>query len=244
MKKVILAIAVLTGTFGASKAQEFSVGADVVSSYVWRGVYQGGGVSIQPAIGFSVGGFSLGAWGSSNFSGGNKEVDFTVGYEISGVSLSITDYWWAGEGAYNYFQYGEDETSHVFEATVGYTLPIEKFPLSLAWSTVFAGADGLNKDGKKAYSSYLELSYPFTVKDMALSASVGIVPWGTTLYGVGVEETGLPNYRPDSSFSIVNISLKASKEIKITDSFALPVFGQVIANPRSEDIFLIFGVSF
>ncbi|MDR2085649.1 MAG: hypothetical protein LBP72_00570 [Dysgonamonadaceae bacterium] len=258
MKRVILTIAVLVGAFGASKAQEFSVGADVVSSYVWRGVYQGGGASIQPSIGFSIGGFSLGAWGSSNLTGGNKEVDFTAGYEFSGVSLSVTDYWWAGENAYNYFKlYGQDETAHVLEATIGYTLPVENFPLSLNWSTVLGGADGVNKDGKDAYSSYLELSYPFKVKDIELSATVGIVPWGTTLYGFsdtidtdgdGIEDeeigTGLANYRPDASFSVVNINLKASKEIKITDSFSLPVFGQVIANPRSEDIFFVLGVSF
>jgi hypothetical protein len=253
MKKVILTIAVLVGALGAGKAQEFSVGADVVSSYIWRGVYQGGGASIQPSVGFSAGGFSLNAWGNSNFSGGNKEVDFTLGYELSGVSLSITDYWWAGEGSFNYFNYGKDETAHVFEATVGYTLPVETFPLSLAWSTVFAGGDGVNKDGKRAYSSYLELSYPFTVKDIALSASIGIVPWGTSLYGAsdvtdtdgdGVEEeTGLPNY-PANGLSIVNINLKASKEIKFTDSFSLPVFGQIITNPRSEDIFFVLGVSF
>jgi hypothetical protein len=255
MKKVFLAIAVLVGTVGASKAQEFSVGADVVSSYVWRGVYQGGGVSVQPSVGFSAGGFSLGAWGSSNLSGGNKEVDFTLGYEVGGVSLSITDYWWAGEDAFNYFKYGEDETAHVFEATVGYTLPVEAFPLSLTWSTVFAGADGLNSDGKRAYSSYLELSYPFTVKDVALSATLGLVPWGTSLYGGEVwEDTdgdgvndsfvgGLYNY-PADGLSVVNVGLKATKEIKITDSFSLPVFGQVIANPRSEDIFFVLGVSF
>jgi hypothetical protein len=252
MKRVILVIAVLVGTLSTVKAQEFSVGADLVSSYVWRGVYQGGGVSIQPSAGFSAGGFSLSAWGSSNLSGGNKEVDFTAGYEISGVSLSITDYWWAGEDAFRYFQYGKDETAHVFEATVGYTLPVEKFPLSLTWSTVFAGADGLNKDGDRAYSSYLELSYPFTVNDIALSATVGIVPWGTSLYGASeivVGEDGLENvaglvHYPTNGLSIVNINLKASKEIKITDSFSLPVFGQVIANPRSEDIFFVLGVAF
>jgi hypothetical protein len=242
MKKVILVFVVLVGTLSAVKAQEFSVGADLVSSYVWRGIYQGGGASIQPSVGFSAGGFSLNAWGNSNLTGGNKEVDFTAGYEISGVSLSITDYWWAGEDAFNYFKYGKNETAHVFEATVGYTLPMEKFPLSLTWSTVFAGADGLNKDGDRAYSSYLELSYPFTVNNIALSASVGIVPWGTSFYGAEVT-TGLAHY-PTNGLSIVNINLKASKEIKITDSFSLPVFGQVITNPRSEDIFFVMGISF
>lgn len=40
-----------------------------------------------------------------------------------------------------------------------------------------------------------------------------------------------------------SISLKASKEIKITDSFSLPVFTQVIAAPEHDDVFFVFGVS-
>jgi hypothetical protein len=41
----------------------FTVGADVVSSYVWRGSKVGSGPNIQPAMKFSNGGFTLGAWG-------------------------------------------------------------------------------------------------------------------------------------------------------------------------------------
>ena len=35
----------------------------------------------------------------------------------------------------------------------------------------------------------------------------------------------------------------ASKEIKVTDSFSLPVFGSVILNPNSQDLFFVFGFS-
>lgn len=228
MKKIIVAIVVFVCAMNV-KAQEesgvdFSVSADVVSSYVWRGLYQGGGATIQPGIGLSVSGFSIGAWGSSNFSGGNKEVDFTVGYEIASLSLAITDYWWEGEEAFNYFKY---EDAHHFEASLGYTLPAESFPLSLSWNTIFAGAD-TKADGKRAYSTYISAAYPFSIKSVGLEAAIGITPWE----GIYAEE-----------FAVTNISLKASKEIKITDSFSLPVFGQVIINPNSEGIFFVFGVS-
>jgi uncharacterized protein (TIGR02001 family) len=228
MKKIIVAIVVLVCTMNV-KAQEesgvdFSVNADIVSSYVWRGLYQGGGASIQPGLSLSVNGFSIGAWGSSNFSGGNKEVDFTVGYEIAGLSLAVTDYWWEGEGAFNYFKY---EDAHHFEASLGYTLPTESFPLSLSWNTMFAGAD-TKADGKRASSTYISATYPFSIKSVGLEAAIGITPWE----GIYAEK-----------FAVTNISLKASKEIKITDSFSLPVFGQVIINPNSEGIYFVFGVS-
>jgi hypothetical protein len=248
MKKIILGLAVVATVFSV-KAQEFSVGADVVSSYVWRGAKQMG-ASIQPSVSLSTGGFSLSAWGSmdiaSNAGGfgidpatgtgfltGGKEVDFTASYEVAGLSLAITDYWWAGEGAGAYFMYSSHRTNHVFEFTLGYTLPVESLPLSLTWNTFFTGSDyyTAKDDGTmgRSYSSYVELGYPFKVKDVGLDASLGLTPW---------EGAFAP------SLSVINIGLKASKEIKVTDSFSLPVFGQVIANPRDEDIHFVFGISF
>ncbi|MDR2805900.1 MAG: hypothetical protein LBB85_09760 [Dysgonamonadaceae bacterium] len=218
MKKIVLTMSVLLCTMGMT-AQEFSVGADIVSSYVWRGAYQGGGASIQPSLTFSAGGFSVGTWGSTNFSGGNKEVDITVGYDIVNLSLSITDYWWEGEGALNYFDY---ENAHNYEAGVAYTFP-GVFPVRLSANTMFM------EPKKDYFSTYLEAGFPFSVKDVNLEAAVGVTPW-EGIYA--------------SQFAITNISLKASKNIRITDSFSLPVFGQFIVNPEIEDVFLVVGISF
>ena len=81
------------------KAQEFTVQGDVVSSYVWRGMYQGGGAAFQPTLGFGIGNFSVTAWGSTNFSGGNKELDLTLAYKLgeAGPTLTVADLWWEGE---------------------------------------------------------------------------------------------------------------------------------------------------
>ncbi|MDR3219572.1 MAG: hypothetical protein LBU22_11480 [Dysgonamonadaceae bacterium] len=232
MKKIFVTIMGMMLAFGASAQEEnglnFSAGADLVSSYVWRGAYQTG-FSIQPGVGLEVGGFSISAWGSSDlFGGGFKEVDFTAGYSIAGISLAITDYWWAGEYSYKYFNYKNESTEHLWEASIGYTLPTESFPLSLAVSTFFAGADALTADEKRAYSTYIEATLPFSVKDTGLEVAIGATP-DSGIYA--------------SKAAVVNLSLKASKEIKITDSFSLPVFGQIIANPRSEGIYFVFGVS-
>ena len=42
-----------------AKAQEFAVQGDIVSSYVWRGMYQGGGAAFQPTLGFGFDNFLL-----------------------------------------------------------------------------------------------------------------------------------------------------------------------------------------
>jgi hypothetical protein len=40
------------------------------------------------------------------------------------------------------------------------------------------------------------------------------------------------------------MSLSGSKDIQISDSYILPVFGSFIINPEAETAFLVFGISF
>ena len=70
-------------------------------------MYQGGGAAFQPTLGFGFDNFSVTAWGSTNFSGGNKELDLTLAYKFgkAGPTLTVADLWWDGEGAYNYFNF-------------------------------------------------------------------------------------------------------------------------------------------
>ena len=119
-----VAVACILGTTSA-KAQEFTVQGDLVSSYVWRGVYQTG-ASFQPTLGFSIGDFSVTAWGSTDFDGNksseglaSKEIDLTAAYTLgeSGPTLSVASLWWAGQGAGKYFNFKSHETAHFFEAS-------------------------------------------------------------------------------------------------------------------------------
>ena len=200
-----VAVACILGTTSA-KAQEFTVQGDLVSSYVWRGVYQTG-ASFQPTLGFSIGDFSVTAWGSTDFDGNksseglaSKEIDLTAAYTLgeSGPTLSVASLWWAGQGAGKYFNFKSHETAHFFEAGLAYTLPCEKLPLSMAWYLMFAGADK-NEEGKQNYSSYCELNYPFSVKSVDLNATVGFVPYKTYTVGYG-----------NSGFAFTNVALKAT----------------------------------
>ena len=229
---------------GKAQAQEFTAQADLVSSYIWRGFNQGGGVHIQPTLGFSAGNFTLTAWGSTNFGGENKEIDLTAAYKFgeAGPTLSVASLWWANEG--KYFNFESHETDHHFEAGLSYTLPCESFPLSIAWNLMFAGSDKrVNSKGevKQNFSSYVELNYPFSVKSVDLNATVGMLP-----YGQGYNNNGTSVYtdsRRLNKFAVTNIALKAIKEIRITDKFSLPIFTQAIWNPAIEDAYLVFGIT-
>ena len=68
----LLLIGLVPSGMMAQDKVEASVGADLVSGYIWRG-QDLGGVSIQPSLGISYKGLSLGAWGSVGFM--NAEID-------------------------------------------------------------------------------------------------------------------------------------------------------------------------
>lgn len=232
MKKVkglFLAGMLLLGATAAEAQEEVetTIGTDVVSQYIWRGLDLGN-VSLQPTLGIAWKGLSLTAWGAVGLTDSNdtKEFDLTASYTIGGFSIGITDYWFNDgldpEG--RYFKYDAHSTNHLFEATIGYDFGVA----SLQWSTNFAGNDGVNKDGKRAYSSYLEANVPFRLGGADWTATAGAVPYATTSY----ETTG---------FAITNLALKATKDIKVTDTFSIPVFGQVVANPCSGHAYLVLG---
>ena len=226
----LLLIGLVPSNMMAQDKVEASVGADLVSGYIWRG-QDLGGVSIQPSLGISYKGLSLGAWGSVGFeSSDTKEFDLTLGYSTGGFSISVTDYWFNTQVPINkYFKYGAHSTAHVFEAQVGYDFG----PLAINWYTNFAGADGVKENGKRAYSSYLALSAPFSLGGLDWTVDVGMVPWETTFYN---------GYT--SGFCVSDISLGAVKELRVTDSFSVPAFAKVSVNPRTEGAYFTFGLSF
>ncbi len=229
INKIALSATVLmlgSQTFAQDKI-ETTIGSDIVSSYIWRG-QDLGNVSLQPTLGVALKGLSLTAWGSVGLTepADTKEFDLTLGYSASGFNIGITDYWFDdGPDPQNrYFKYDTHSTNHIFEANIGYDFG----PASFGWYTNFAGNDGVNKDGKRAYSSYVEANIPFNLVGTDWTVTAGAVPYATTLYDT-------------KGFAVTNLSLKATKEIKVTDSFTIPVFGQVTANPCSQNACLIFG---
>ena len=232
VKRLCLAVLLLGGAMTA-EAQgnkiETTLEADIVSQYVWRG-QDLGDVSLQPTLGLGYKGLSLTAWGSVGLTDPDdtKEIDLTLAYSVGGFNIGVTDYW-LSEGLDprgRYFKYDAHGTNHLFEANIGYDFG----PLALQWYTNFAGNDGVTKSGKRAYSSYFELSAPFKLASVDWTAALGVVPYATSFYE-----------RVDG-FAVTNVSLTATKDIKITDSFSIPLFAQVAANPCSQKAYLVLGL--
>ena len=214
--------------------------ADFVSNYVWRGFDQNSGFSVQPSLTLGYKGFSLNAWGSESLTNSDaaREFDVNLGYAYKGLAITLTDYWWGGKHTpYGYYD-GKDKNvnnGHHFEATLAYTVS-EKCPLTLSWSTWLAGADNKTDKGDRCYSTYVNLSYAISAPyDVTLTPAVGFTPWNG-YYSQSMNK---------KSACFTDISLKASKNVEVTDKFNIPVFVQAIVNPSNgvDNAMLVAGFS-
>lgn len=219
---------------------KLDISADLVSRYIWRGINLGGSSpSIQPGMEYSIKKLTLGAWGAYSLSNTltSQEADLYVNYAVMDhISFMLTDYFFPKEDTLNnYFNYSKDKTNHLIELAVKLT-GSEKFPLSLLIATNVYGADAKTSDGKNQFSTYLELGCDFNVNQTTCNAFLGFTPNNpdkskgeTGFYGTGA--------------GVINLGLTATKEIKFSDSFTLPVNASLITNPQAQNIFLVFGIS-
>ena len=114
----------------------------------------------------------------------------------------------------SYFDYSEAGSIHFIEPLASVSLG----DLSLTAAYMFGA-------GFSSGDTYLEAAYSFGSFDLTVGAGDG-------------------QYTSDGEFMVCNVGIGTSKEIKITDSFSLPVSGAVILNPSTEGFFVTVGVSF
>lgn len=224
---LILALAI--GTPLAATAQ-WSIGADVVSRYIWRGFDFGESASFQPALAFSSGGFEIGSWASYSVSAdgaSGNEHDLYAVYSIdmgseSSLGLGVTDYYFPAPDGADWGNFdGDGEGAHWIELMASYTGP-SNFPVSLMGAMMVHN----DPDG----SLYLEASYPVSAPGVDLGITLGMAANESAFYGV-------------ESFSLINFGISASKDLSITENFALPLSVSYILNPTHERSHLVFGIS-
>lgn len=241
----LIALILSTGLNSASAQEKASrckldVSADIMSRYVWRGMNLGGSSpSMQPNIELGFGNLAIGAWGAYSFNSAitSQETDLYLSYTLGSlVSITATDYFFPKEGSPNhYFNYRKDETGHLYELSAKFP-GSQKIPLTLQVAANVYGADAKKKDGSNQYSTYVEVGYNFKVKETGCNAYLGFTP---TKPDTKLGETGFYGTGP----GIINVGVTATRDIKITDSFTLPVNASLITNPQSENIFLVIGIS-
>lgn len=235
MKKLaVLFAAVMAVVLSARAEVEFAyeAGTDIVSSYVWRGMYNGG-LSLQPEglVGFDAldeaiqfrGGIwaSVGAsdWQFKPDMGDGRaytmfmpEIDFIASLSFYGASVGFNEYY-----------YCDDFSSHQSEIWAGYNFD-QQFGVGayINWYTMIAGDDFItdeNDEERRAWSSYIELGYDYTFEEqgITLGAQIGMSPWASDLYG-------------NEKFAVTNISLKLNKEWEF-DAVTVDLYALGSINP-------------
>lgn len=233
MKKLLLIPILLFSLIQPSqlRAQELFINADFVSSFLWRGM-KCSDTSFQPSMGIRGGGLEFMVWGSTDFNSYASDVDLFLSYELKNFRFELADYFSLGgpDDSFNYFDFKSNTTNHMFEASVGYIVNPEKFPLSMTWSTVFAGTDFCDSEdsSKRSYSSYLEFAYPFSYQNFDFCAEVGMTFWDG-LYS--------------DKANVVNIGLSMGKKVRITDKIVIPVSGKVVFNPYLQKSHFVFAIN-
>ena len=195
------------------QAQDF--GADVVSSYVWRGTQFGSGAHIQPWMELGSGSLTGGVWGSfpTTASGGGNELDLWVSYDFGPLALTLTNYSFpTNNGTYGAGNPG------LFDSDW----------MEISGSTSLGGLDLTVGYFTDAEALYVEAGFSAGAVDI----------------GIGFGSDGDAAFYAGGDSGLVNLSFGGSKDIKITEEYSLPVFGSFIYNPDSEAAFLVFGASF
>ncbi len=231
-KLLSLAVALFAGLSGTAQAEGFKAGADVVSSYVWRGGDLGDSPAIQPALSYTFAGSGvvIGAWGSYALSDNTtsstpsrskyryQEIDLYATVPIGPFGLTLTDYYIADttlDPNPRAFDFSKN-SSNVIEASVSYA----KDNLSLFAAINFAGSE---ENGAKN-AKYCEANYKFYEKD-GYSAK-GVVALGNEdFYG---DKEG-------DNIALVNTGISVSRD-RYTASY--------FYNPDTEKSTLVFMASF
>ena len=235
------------------------MGADLMSRYIWRGMQFGGNSpSIQPYFTYQTGGFEAGVWGAFSVSGNNtsEEVDLHISQSFAKdlFTVTLTDYYFPEDfGNYNYFNYRKNSTGHILEGSFAYN-GTRKFPLTVLVATNFYGADAarignnhnspdFNRKTGIQYSTYFELGYPFQIKTVAISTFIGFNASTPRKANVDTGYKGETGFY-GNGFGVVNLGFTASKVLRITKNYALPLMVSLITNPQSGKIYFVFGISF
>jgi len=104
--------------------------------------------------------------------------------------------------------------AHAFELNGSYGIG----DVSLSGNYIFAGGGSVGDD------VYFQLGYSVGKANLFVGGGNG---WHST----------------DTDFKVVNIGVGTTKEIKITDSFSIPLNGSVILNPDTEELYIVAGIS-
>ncbi len=220
---------------------EWSIGTDVVTSYIWRGSNLGG-FALQPDFNIGWGGLEADFWLNVSpldwsFSEMAPEFDFSLSYSIAGLKVGVNHQYYFVEGQ-KYFDFHHMTTSEIEseDAAEGYNFNqtevfaeynfgeiFEDVPLTFGWYTYVTGDDAYIDDegnAKQAFSTYISLTYNWEALDgFTVSPTLAVTPWKSYY-----------NYY-EGNFSVANLGLKLNWEKELNENFSFNIWAEGMIRP-------------
>lgn len=247
MKKYLLsltAIMLTTISFAQEKKDWVEITANIESNHLWRGLV----VSDKPVITAQTifkldekGRLTSGIWGGMGISSEDngthyREIDYYIQYANKGFSVGLWDLYdcsATGEMG-DIWNYKQRTTGHVLDFRTSYYWG-ESLPLTLeADFLLYGAADTKVKDTNvsQKYSTYLQLSYNF------INTSVNFKPFLGAAFAINGDED-MKSYdfygSGNKNFEVVSVGFVASKKIKISEYYDLPVSVTTMWNPAKKN---------
>ncbi|SFN49794.1 hypothetical protein SAMN05421594_3000 [Chryseobacterium oleae] len=221
--------------------------ANIQNNHLWRGLI----ITDKPVV---MGNLSYafdaekkwkaGIWGASSLTDDKdgthyKEINYYVQYSDGRLYIGLWDLFNSRNintavASEDIFHYSRTRTAHIIDLRTNYTFG-PSFPLNIeADIMLYGGANAgevvLESDGnykKNKYSTYVQASYPVIAgQKVNLDAFIGA--------GFALNDRNFLYGNGKNSFDIVNVGVKASKTVKITEHYSLPVAMMAMWNPSNK----------
>lgn len=200
------------------------------SRHIWRGTLTCDAWNVQPTLSYSRKNFLIGAWAAYTINNSYAEVDLYCSYSFKNFSITLLDYFCPNEDRrFNrFFDLNQTTTQHTLDVVFSFN-GTERFPLQLTISTLVYGDDLNPLTSENYFSTYIEANYTWlNSSSKRFDTFLGITP--------------REGYYA-SDLNIVNCGLSFSRTIISNRIFNLPIFGKLILNPYTENLFFVFGFS-
>lgn len=202
---------------------------DLVSRHLWRGNNSGTAPTIEPTLELQTGKFTFGAWGAYAWDKSYQEVDLYIQYNTPLFQFAAYDFYCPNSDYTDsqFMDFSGDKSVHLFDLTAKWK-GSQQLPISMMASVLPYGSFDKDANGNQNYSTYLEFGYSRLISQKKVSWTLGLTPFE------GMYADGL---------NVVNMNMTVYDEIKITDSFFLPVRGGLTLNPYKERLFFTFAIT-
>jgi len=230
--KFLIAAALCAVAVVPASAQKMHMAVDLQNVHLWRGIEVNNGFVIGSDLSISDNQdhFRFGLWGGyklgRNTASEYKEFDYYMQYQINGFKIALWDFNnFSGIEDPQIFCYQTKKTNHFLDLQLSYTLPVEKFPLTLGWATTIWGNDRYtnlegNDIGKtqNVYSTYISADLPVWHSGR-WSAAVGL----GAAFALNPAE-GNDNFKyGEDGFGLVQATVSVGYDLKVTDKYHIPV---------------------